>query len=88
MFNRKKLQREKESLEAELIEARATIRKLRKRLQERDQDVKGSREREKAPNARGHRIVLYIVHDERKFVYLWIHKVASSSVKAALLPLS
>lgn len=29
----------------------------------------------------------YIVHDERKFVYLWIHKVACSSVKGALLPL-
>jgi hypothetical protein len=29
----------------------------------------------------------YIAHDGRRFVYLWIHKVACSSIKDALLPL-
>jgi len=87
MFNRKKLQREKESLEAELIEAHATIRKLRKRLRKRNEHVKSGREGKKARNARGRAKFKYIAHDERKFVYLWIHKVACSSVKAALLPL-
>lgn len=29
----------------------------------------------------------YIIHNDHRFVYLWIHKVACSSVKAALLPL-
>src|SRR5829696_9353175 len=28
----------------------------------------------------------YIVHHDRRFIYLFIHKVASASVKAALLP--
>jgi hypothetical protein len=87
MFNRKKLQREKESLEAELIEAHATIRKLRKRLRKRNEHVKSGREGKKARNARGRAKFKYIAHDERKFVYLWIQKVASSSVKVALLPL-
>lgn len=29
----------------------------------------------------------YIIHNDHRFVYLWVHKVACSSVKAALLPL-
>ncbi len=87
MFNRNKLEREKESLEAELIEAHATIRKLRKRIRKREEHAKNNRKGEKARNERKLPRFKYIVHDERKFVYLWSHKVASSSVKAALLPL-
>src|SRR5215217_7822421 len=87
MFDRKKLKREKDSLENELIEARATIRRLRKRLRERDEHVNIARAGKKAGKSRQHSKSKYIVHDERKFVYLWIHKVACSSVKAVLLPL-
>jgi hypothetical protein len=87
MFNRKKLQRDKESLEAELIEAHATIRMLRKRLRKREEQVKSSRDEKKARNAPRLPRFKYTVHGERKFVYLWIHKVACSSVKATLLPL-
>jgi len=87
MLGRRKLEQEKASLEAELTEARATIQELRKRLRKRGEHVKGRRKGKKAGKARTRSKYRYIVHDERKFVYLWVQKVASSSVKAALLPL-
>lgn len=66
------LEREKSQLATELREAKATIHKLEAR---------------QAPENKGRPRYNYIVHNEYSFVYLWVHKVACSSVKAALLPL-
>jgi hypothetical protein len=85
VFNRKKLQREKESLEAELTEAHATIRRLRKQLRTRRKRLE--RIKTSSTLSQHHLRVSYIVHDERKFVYMWIQKVACTSVKTALSPL-
>lgn len=67
-----KLEREKAQLESELQEAHFTIRKL---------------EDSQRPANKGRPRYNYIVRDDYRFVYLWVHKVACSSVKAALLPL-
>jgi hypothetical protein len=89
----KKLRREKESLEAELLEGRARVRNPSSASAPNEEDrvrtarkqmMRGVPRRLSKYNNMKYK---YIVHDERKFVYLWSHKVACSSVKAALLPL-
>ena len=93
MSGSKKLRREKESLEAELVEGRARIRNPSSDSAPNGKDrVRTARKQGKGgvppPLSKyNHMKYKYIVHNERKFVYLWSHKVACSSVKAALLPL-
>jgi hypothetical protein len=93
MSGSKKLRREKESLEAELVEGRVRIQNPSSASAPNGEDrVRTSRKRWKDSVPRPlskykHMKYKYIVHNERKFVYLWSHKVACSSVKAAFLPL-
>lgn len=79
-----------EKLRRQLQQARQEIAKKDRQLDILTEQAKISHPEEKtkkASKSRPRPRYTYLVHDERKFAYLWVHKAACSSVKAALLPL-